>query len=144
MRYMSVDGSVQRSFRLAKQTADLLDQAAEQSPMSRNALADRLLGEALRLERHPRIRYRQGYSGRRQACIDGTRLYVHQAISTLRDLGGDPRMAAETFGVDEGAMTACLAFYAEYRDEIDVDADLNQRFADDEQERWEREQRTFA
>jgi hypothetical protein len=52
--------SVQRSFRLSASTAELLDREAEANNESRNALADRLLAEALREEHHPLIRFHQG------------------------------------------------------------------------------------
>src|SRR5438093_1583858 len=76
--------SVQRSFRLSRRTLELLDAAAAAGGESRNALVDRLLGEAVRLERHPLIRFHQGAAGRRQPLVIGTRLYVHQVMSTVR------------------------------------------------------------
>src|SRR5207248_7733562 len=81
--------TVQRSFRLSPRTLELLEEAAADSGESRNALADRLLGEGVRTERHPLIRFHQGGSGRRQPLLAGTRLYVHQIISTVRSSGGD-------------------------------------------------------
>lgn len=56
-------GSVQRSFRLSSRTLDLLDKAADASEEARNALADRLLGDALRLQRHPLIRFQDSAGG---------------------------------------------------------------------------------
>ncbi|MHB8328194.1 MAG: hypothetical protein ACYDD6_00960 [Acidimicrobiales bacterium] len=44
------------------------------------------MGEALRLERHPLIRFHDGAGGRRQPLVVGTRLYVHQVMSTVRAL----------------------------------------------------------
>ena len=76
--------SVQRSFRLSRRTIELLDAATAAGRETRNALVDRLLGEALRLERHPLIRFHEGASGRRQPLVVGTRLYVHQVIATVR------------------------------------------------------------
>jgi hypothetical protein len=81
--------SVQRSFRLSKRTVELLDAASAAGRESRNALADRLLGEAVRLERHPLIRFHESASGRRQPLVVGTRLYVHQVMSTVRASDGD-------------------------------------------------------
>src|SRR5437879_4652327 len=91
--------SVQRSFRLSPRTIELLDAAAAAGGESRNALADRLLGEAVRLERHPLIRFRRGAAGRRQPLIVGTRLYVHQVMSTLRASRGDIDEAAAYLGI---------------------------------------------
>ena len=92
-------GSVQRSFRLSARTVELLDSAAEVAGESRNALADRLLGEALRVERHPLIRFHHGAAGRRQPIVTGTRLYVHQIIATLRASDGDVDEAATYLGL---------------------------------------------
>ncbi|MEA2500076.1 MAG: hypothetical protein QOD01_187 [Actinomycetota bacterium] len=104
--------SVQRSFRLSPRTLELLDAAAATSGESRNALADRLLGEGVRLERHPLIRFHRGAAGRRQPLVAGTRLYVHQIMSTLR---------------------------AEFADEVDEDTAVAGSVERDERARWETE-----
>jgi hypothetical protein len=59
---------VQRSFRLSRRTLDLLDKAAHASGYSRHTLADRLLGEALRTETHPLIRFQAGRRGGAGQC----------------------------------------------------------------------------
>lgn len=136
--------SVQRSFRLSKRTIELLDDAAAGGVESRNALADRLLGEALRLERHPLIRFQQGASGRRQPIVTGTRLSVHQIISTLRASNGDVDEAAAYFTIGARLVRAALEYYAEFADEIDEDAAVAARIERDERARWERRQRALA
>jgi Ribbon-helix-helix protein, copG family. len=92
--------SVQRSFRFSAHTVELLDQEAAASGLSRNALAERLLGEALRVQHHPLIRFHQGAGGRRQPLIVGTRLSVHQVVATLRESDGDLDEAATYLGAD--------------------------------------------
>ena len=109
--YMRHDsGSVQRSFRLGRRTADLLDAAAAAGTESRNTLVDRLLGEAVRLERHPLIRFHQGAGGRRQPLVVGTRLTVHQVMSTLRAGGNEIDEAATYFGVAPRLVRAALDY----------------------------------
>jgi uncharacterized protein (DUF433 family) len=137
-------GSVQRSFRLSARTIELLDAQAETVGESRNALADRLLGEALRVERHPLIRFHQGAAGRRQPLVTGTRLYVHQIIGTLRTSGGDVDEAAAYLGLAARQVRAALDYYADYRDEIDAAAAVARRVEDSERDRWERQQRALA
>src|SRR5688500_1173795 len=110
--------SVQRSFRLSPRTLELLDAEAATVGEARNALADRLLGEALRLERHPLIRFHSGAAGRRQPLVTGTRLYVHQVIATLRESEGDVDEAAAHFGVAARQVRAALDYYADFRDEV--------------------------
>jgi len=136
--------SVQRSFRLSARTLELLDAEAETAAESRNALADRLLGEALRVERHPLIRFHQGAAGRRQPLVTGTRLYVHQVIATLRASDGDVEAAAAYLGVSARQVRAALGYYADFRDEIEADAAAAQRAEAAERDRWERQQRALA
>jgi uncharacterized protein (DUF433 family) len=136
--------SVQRSFRLSSRTAELLDAAAEAEGESRNALADRLLGEAVRLERHPLIRFHAGAAGRRQPLVAGTRLYVHQVVSTVRAEDGDTDAAAEYLGITPQLIRAAIAYYADFAAEIEQDAEVAGRAERDEQDRWERQQRALA
>jgi uncharacterized protein (DUF433 family) len=136
--------SVQRSFRLSPRTLELLDAAATALGESRNALADRLLGEGVRLERHPVIRFHAGAAGRRQPLVVGTRLYVHQVMSTVRASGGDVDQAAEYLGAAPRLVRAAVAYYAEFAEEVDEDAAVAGRVERDERDRWERQQRALA
>ena len=136
--------STQRSFRLSASTLALLSKRSEQTGQSRNALAERLLGEALRLERHPLIRFHEGAAGRRQPLLVGTRLYVHQVVSTVRASEGDVDDAAEYLAISPRLVRAAVDYYAEFREEIDADADAARRIEDEERARWERQQRALA
>jgi len=136
--------SVQRSFRLSPRTVELLDAAAEAEGESRNALADRLLGEAVRLERHPLIRFHAGAAGRRQPLLVGTRLYVYQVVATVRAEGGDTGAAADYLGIAPQLVRAAVDYYADFTDEIDQDAAAAGRAERDERDRWERQQRALA
>jgi len=136
--------SVQRSFRLSRRTIELLDAAAAGGRETRNALMDRLLGEALRLERHPLIRFHEGAAGRRQPLIVGTRLYVHQVIATVRASDSDIEEAATYLAVAPRLVRAAVEYYAEFTDEVDDDAARASRIELDERARWERQQRALA
>ena len=136
--------SIQRSFRLSPRTLELLDAAAAGGGESRNALADRLLGEALRLDRHPHIRFHGGPAGRRQPLIVGTRLYVHQIMSTLRASHGDVDAAAAYLGIAPRLVGAAVEYYADFADEVDADAAAAEQVERDERARWERQQRALA
>jgi uncharacterized protein (DUF433 family) len=137
-------GSAQRSFRLSKETLALLDAAAASTGESRNALADRLLGEALRLERHPLVRFHEGAGTRRQPLLVGTRLYVHQVIATVRASKGNLDEAAEYLGLPPRLVRAAVEYYGEFSDEVDEDAEVARRLEEDERARWERQQRALA
>jgi uncharacterized protein (DUF433 family) len=138
------EGSTQRSFRLSRQTLEQLDAMAQATGESRNALADRLLSEAIKTAAHPLIRFQQGALGRRRALVMGTRLYVYQVISTLRGNHGDVDQTAEDFGLTPQLVRAALAYYADYTDEIDEDAAAAAHLEREERERWERQQRAIA
>jgi len=137
------DTAIQRSFRLSRRTLDLLDQTARNTGGSRNALADRLLGEALRSETHPLVRFHSGAAGRRQPMLVGTRLYIHQVIATLRASGGDVQETAAYFGLRPQWIKAALAYYADFPDEVDEDAAVGERLAGEERARWERERQAL-
>lgn len=132
------------SFRLSHDTARLLDAAAADGPESRNALADRLLGEAVRTERHPLIRFRSGASGRRRPALIGTRLDVHQVIATLRASDGSPAETAEYLGLSERQVRAAVAYYADFSAEVDEDEIREAQAQEAERARWERQRQALA
>lgn len=136
--------SVQRSFRLSRTTSDLLDAAAESTGESRNALADRLIGEAVRTERHPLIRFRTGAAGRREPLLVGTRLLVRQVVATVRDHEGSIADCGSYLGVPARVVRAAVSYYADFTGEIDADAAWAARIESDERARWEREQAALA
>jgi uncharacterized protein (DUF433 family) len=138
------EGSTQRSFRLSRRTLEQLDAMARATGESRNAFADRLLSEAIKTAAHPLIRFQPGALGRRRALVVGTRLYVHQMISTLRGNDGDVDQTAEDFGLAPQLVRAALAYYADYTDEVDEDAAVAAQIEREERERWERQQRAIA
>jgi len=138
------EGSIQRSFRLSRRTLEQLDVMVRATGESRNALADRLLSEAIKAEAHPLIRFQPGALGRRRALVVGTRLYVYQVISTLRGNDGDVDQTAEGFGLAPQLVRAALAYYADYTDEVDEDAAVAAQLEREERERWERQQRAIA
>lgn len=130
--------SVQRSFRLSGRTVELLDAAAARTGETRNALADRLLGEAVRVVRHPLIRFDAGASGRRQPRVVGTRLDVHQVVATLRANDVNVDATADYLGIDPRLVMAAMDYYAEFTEEVDADAAEADRVAETERARWER------
>ena len=136
--------SVQRSFRLSPTTSSLLDDIVRTTGESRNTLADRLLGEALRTERHPLIRFRTGASGRREPLVAGTRLLVRQVIGVVRDSSGDVEGGAAYLNVAPRIVRAAVAYYADFAREIDADVAWAMRVEADERARWERQQAAIA
>jgi uncharacterized protein (DUF433 family) len=139
-----LETSVARSFRLSRTTSDLLDDLAAVSSESRNALADRLLGEALRTERHPLISFRTGAAGRREPFLVGTRMMVRQVIATVKDHGNDVEVAADYLAVGPSMVRAAVSYFADFRAEIEADTEWAMRIEANERARWEREQAALA
>jgi uncharacterized protein (DUF433 family) len=121
----------------------LTDRAAETSE-SRNALAERLIREGLRIERHPLVHFRTGGSGLRRPALVGTRLYVWQVIETVRAEDGDVAAAAEYFGLPERSVRAAIDYYAEFTEEIDAYRAEEAAFAERERRRSERALRVIG
>lgn len=140
----SDDATTQRSFRLSSRTLELLEERAAAHDLSRNAMADQLLGEAVRTENHPLIRFRSGGSGRRRPALTGTRLYVHDVISTLRGENGSVEAAASYLGISEASVRAALAYYADFRDEVEGDLEAAEVLAGEERARWDRQQQALG
>jgi uncharacterized protein (DUF433 family) len=137
------ESSVQRSFRLSARTLELVDERAAGRDLSRNALAEQLLGEAVRTDRHPLIRLREGGSGRRRPALIGTRLDVHDVIATLRGENGSVEAAAEYLGVEVRSVRAALAYYADFADEVEQDLEAAAALAREERARWDRQQQAL-
>ena len=139
-----VPATVQRSFRLSARTLDLLGERAGETSESRNALAERLLDEGLRIDRHPLIRFRTGGSGLRRPALVGTRLDIWQVIDTVRGEKGDVGRAAEYLGLTDAMVRAAVDYYADFAEEIDAHRDQELAFAERERERSERARRVLG
>ena len=136
--------SVQRSFRISARTSELLDSLAATSNESRNSLVEQLLGEALRLARHPLVRFRSGASGRREPYLTGTRLLVRQVVAQLRDARGDVDEVADYLGIERPFVLAARDYYADFGAEIDADEEWAASVEASEHARWERQQAALA
>jgi uncharacterized protein (DUF433 family) len=136
--------SLQRSFRLSGSTASLLDDYADRVGEPRNAVADRVLGEGLRIQRHPAIWFRTGAAGRREPALAGSRLLVRQVVRSFRAERADVQATAEGLGISAGLVTAALDYYADFTAEVDDDQAWADRIEADEHARWERVQAVSA
>lgn len=136
--------TVQRSFRLSSRTLELLGERAGETSESRNALAERLLDEGLRIDRHPLIRFRTGGSGLRRPALVGTRVDIWQVIDTVRGEDGDVADAAEYLGLTEAMVRAAVDYYADFAEEIDAYRAEELAFAERERERSERARRVLG
>lgn len=140
----STGASVQRSFRLSSQTTKLLDDRARELQESRNSLAERLLDEGLRTERHPLIIFREGASRLRRPALVGTRLYVWQIVDTVRESGNSVAAAAEYLGLPQHHVRAAVDYYADFTEDVDQSRAEQHQFERRERERWERSERVLG
>jgi len=122
----------------------LLEDRARELSESRNGLAERLLDEGLRTERHPLIAFREGGAGLRRPALAGTRLYVRQVIDTLRASGNSVAAAAEYLGLTDLQVRAAVAYYADFTDEVDAYRAQERELETRERERWERSERVLG
>lgn len=110
--------------------SERLRMQARRSRMAPRTLAQRYVDEGLRREAHPLVRFAEGPSGRRAALV-GSGLDVWEAIASVQENDGDLRAAAESLQVPVGLVQAAVAYYGDYREEIDAEIGRN---ADE----WER------
>jgi uncharacterized protein (DUF433 family) len=106
-------------------TTARLRQRAKRAGTAPRTLAQRYVEEGLRHDDHPLVHFVEGPSGRRAALV-GTGLDVWEVIATVRDNGGDLEEAASYLGVPLALVQAAVAYYGDYRDEIDAEIELNE------------------
>jgi uncharacterized protein (DUF433 family) len=88
-------------------------------------MAQRYVEEGLRHDLHPLVHFLDGPSGRRAGLV-GRGLDVWEVIATVKDNAGSITLAAEYLGVPTGLVEAAVAYYGEYRHEIDTEIEANE------------------
>jgi hypothetical protein len=144
--------SVPRAVRFEPAVLERLRRYARARPgLSTSALTSRFVDEALRMEEHPGVLFRDGPSGRRAVLIGGPDVWeVVRVVESARNaepaLDGEAvvGLAVETMGLPPGKVRVALDYWATYPDEIEQqirDADEAERAAE---ERWQRERRLLS
>ncbi len=113
------------TLRLAPGMRQRLADGARRNGLVERALARRYIEEGLRHDSHPLIVFLDGPSGRRASLV-GRGLDVWEVIATIRDNDGSIAVTAEYMGVAAGLVDAAVAYYGEFRDEIDAEIALNE------------------
>ena len=113
------------TLRLAPGIKQRLSDWARRSGMAERSLAQRYVDEGLRHDAHPLIQFLDGPSGRR-ASLAGRGLDVWEVIATIRDNNGSIAQAALYLQVPAGLVEAAVAYYGEYKAEIDQEIDFNE------------------
>ena len=131
------------AFRFDGELLAALRRRAAESGAAQTELAERYIGEGLRLDQHPSIYFRDGEAGRRPALL-GSRLDVAQAIATVRQNGNSPEAAADYLEIPVEQVEAAVAYYADFKEEVDAWAEHVEALAERERERWRRRQDALA
>jgi uncharacterized protein (DUF433 family) len=113
------------TLRLAPGTRQRLSERARRAQMPERTLAQRYVEEGLRRDAHPLIQFVEGPSGRRASLV-GRGLDVWEVVATVRDNEGSVSETAEYLQIPAGLVEAAVAYYGEYRDEIDGEIELNE------------------
>lgn len=113
------------TLRLAPGMRQRLSRWARRAGLPERTLAQRYVEEGLRHDAHPLIQFLDGPSGRR-ASLTGRGLDVWEVIATVRDNDSSITAAAQYLQVPAGLVEAAVAYYGEYRDEIDSEIDVNE------------------
>lgn len=113
------------TLRLAPGVRQRLSERARGAQIPERSLAQRYVEEGLRHDAHPLIQFLDGPSGRRASLV-GRGLDVWEVIATVRDNDNSISEAAEYLQIPIGLVQAAVAYYGEYRDEIDAQIEFNE------------------
>lgn len=131
------------SLRLPDRVKARLDRAAARSDERPAALAVRLIDEGLRVSDHPGIAFHDSSVHGRVATLAGGP-DIAEVIDVLTGLAsqGEERLAetAVWFGIHPTRVRAALAYYTQYRDEIDTQMKRRQQEAEELRSQHEAEQ----
>jgi len=113
------------TLRLAEGTKQRLAERARRAGVAERTLAQRYVEEGLRHDVYPLIQFLDGPSGRRASLV-GRGLDVWEVIATVQDNNGSIAAAAEYLQVPAGLVEAAVAYYGEYRHEVDEQIERNE------------------
>lgn len=113
------------TLRLGEGTRARLADQARRRRVAERTLAQRYIEEGLRRDLHPLVHFLDGPSGRRASLV-GRGLDVWEIVATVRDNAGSIPLAAEYLGIPAGLVEAAVAYYGEYREEIDSEIAANE------------------
>ena len=129
------------SLDLDSTTLDRLAERERTTSESRSQLAQRYIEEGLRIERHPRIVFRDGPAGRRAALVGGPDVW--EVMSTVLQADGDPDQGVATsvewLGLPPSSIEDAMRYYAEFRDEIHERIERNRALAAQHEAAWRAE-----
>ncbi len=113
------------TLRLVPGMRERLRRRAIRERLPERTLAQRYIEEGLRHDAHPLIHFVDGPSGRRASLL-GRGLDVWEVIATVRDNRGSQPDSADYLGVPLGLVQAAVAYYGEFRSEVDDEISSNE------------------
>lgn len=113
------------SIRLETQEDAFVKEEARRLRRPRGAVVEAYTAEAIRMRRFPGIAFR-GDDYRRRAWVIGAGLDVWELVALLRDFGSEQELARE-YELTPGQIRVALAYYQEFRDEIEDELDRGRR-----------------
>jgi len=130
------------SLDLDSTTLERLAERERETGQSQSELAQRYIEEGLRMERHPHIFFQDGPTGRR-AVVRGA-ADVWELVPTVLDAEVDRETAiahaAEWHGLSLEKIRAAMAYYTEFREEIDDRIERNRALARELEGAWRAKQ----
>jgi hypothetical protein len=134
------------AIRIESETLRALRERSSQSGEPIVRLAQRYIGEGMRLDRHPGILFRDGPAGRRAVLVGGPDVWeVIAAARSARERGKKLIVAlSERLGVSEQRVRIAVRYYAEYPQEIDRFIVANEEEAERLERALENEQRLLG
>ncbi|MDQ1743692.1 MAG: hypothetical protein QOE23_2031 [Pseudonocardiales bacterium] len=141
-----------RSIRFEQRVSERLASYVASHPgWSGSSAANRFIDEALRMEDHPGVLFRDGPTGRRAVLIGGPD--VREVIRTVRSArGAEPELDAEEIvalvstntGVPRRLVEIAIRYWAAYPDEIDSWIADTDSFEEHQLQAWQRRQELLA
>ena len=134
--------SVPMSVRVADPVDDALSQYVERAGWGKSRVVNTALDEWLRIQGHPGIRFVPLPSGQRiAALVDGPEVWT--VVESWLDHDPESRSVAnvvEATGLTSRQVEAALAYWADFRDDIDADLQRIHTAQREERAAWERRQ----
>jgi len=134
------------AIRIESETLTALRARSAQSGEPIVRLAQRYIGEGMRLDRHPGIVFRDGPAGRRAVVIGGPDVWEVIAAARSAPEKGQQLIAAlsERIAVPAERVRTAISYYGEYPQEIDAFIAANEREAEQLERALENERRLLG
>jgi hypothetical protein len=134
------------AIRIESETLSALRERSAQSGEPIVRLAQRYIGEGMRLDRHPGVIFRDGPAGRRAVVISGPDVWEVIAAARSAPERGEAlvRALAERIGVPVEKIRIAVSYYGEYPDEVDGFIAANEQEAEQLERALENERRLLG